>query len=73
MFVCEGAGSVDRVQVHRRIFAAAIDFDVELHPVALSQAGHAGPLDRADMDKGIGLAIFAFDEAEALHTNEIQR
>ena len=52
------------------MFAASVDFDVELQTVAFVQIDHAGAFDRADMDKGVGLAVIALDEAEAFHRVE---
>jgi hypothetical protein len=59
-----------RLQVHCRIFAAAVDFDVEFEPVAFIDRGQAGAFHRRDMDESIGLPIIAADEAEALHRIE---
>src|ERR671912_345981 len=59
-----------RSQVHRRIFAAAIDLDLELQSVALVQRGHPGALDGRDVDERIGLPVIALDEAEAFHRVE---
>src|SRR5262249_3803688 len=70
-FLIAGPGrSADRLQVHRGIFAAPIDLELEFEPVALVEVGHAGAFDRRDVDEGIGLAVIALHEAEALHRVE---
>src|SRR4030095_10696095 len=56
-----------RLEVHRRIFAAPVDLDLELEAVAFVQRRQAGALDGRDMDESVRLAIVAADEAEALH------
>src|SRR3546814_473861 len=61
---------LDGLQVHRRRLAAAVNFQLELQPVAFVEADHAGALDCRNVDKGIGLAVVAADEAEALHRVE---
>src|SRR3546814_9818918 len=63
------AGS-DRLEVHRRIFAATIDLEFEFEPVALVERRQTRTLDRRDMHEGIGLAVIALDEAEAFHRVE---
>jgi hypothetical protein len=57
-------------KVHRRIFAATIDFQFELKAITFVQIGHAGTFDSGDVHKRIGLAIVALNEAEALHRVE---
>ncbi len=57
-------------KVDRRVLPSSVDFELELELVALVELAEAGPLDRADMDERIGLAIVARDEAEALHRIE---
>lgn len=59
-----------RLKVHRRIFAAAIDFQFEVQAVAFVERAHASPFDRTDVDERIRLAIVALDEAKALHRVE---
>ena len=59
-----------RLKVHRRIFAAPVDLDVELEPVAFVDRRQAGALNRRDMDERIRLAVIAADEAETLHRIE---
>ncbi|MDR6144780.1 hypothetical protein QE363_000573 [Sphingomonas sp. SORGH_AS870] len=63
-------GSALVLQVHRRIFAATIDFDLELQTVAFVQRTHAGALDGRDVNERVGLAVVALNEAEALHCVE---
>src|SRR5690242_20932746 len=58
------------LQVHRGIFAATIDLDLERQAVAFVERRHAGALDRRDVDERIGLAVVALNEAEALHRVE---
>src|SRR5688572_3037355 len=62
--------AADRLQVHRRKFAAAVDLDLELQAVALVDGRKAGALHSRNMDEGVGLAIVAADEAEAFHRVE---
>ncbi len=59
-----------RLKVDRRIFAALIDLDIEIEPVAFVEVAHARTFDRADVHKRIGLAVIALDEAEAFHRVE---
>src|SRR5215212_12277845 len=59
-----------RLQVHRGIFAAAIDLELELEPVALVERRHARALDRRDVHERVRLAVIALDEAEAFHRVE---
>src|SRR5688572_24264751 len=61
---------LDRLQIHRRGLAATVDLELELDPVAFIEADHSGTLDRRDVDEGVGLAVVAADEAEALHRVE---
>src|SRR5688572_951564 len=61
---------LDRLQIHRRGLAATVDLELELDPVAFVEADHAGALDRRNVDEGVGLAVVAADEAEALHRVE---
>jgi len=49
-----------------RQFTPAIDFDLELEPVALVERRHSGTFDRRDMHERVGLAVIALNEAEAL-------
>ncbi|MDR6114031.1 hypothetical protein QE360_001000 [Sphingomonas sp. SORGH_AS789] len=63
-------GSALVLQVHRRILAATIDFDLELQTVALVQRTHAGALDGRNVNERVGLAVVALNEAEALHRVE---
>ena len=49
------------------MFASSVHFEIELVPLTFVQALQARPLDGADMDKCIRLAIVAYQEAEALH------
>src|SRR5690242_553461 len=58
------------LQVHRGIFAATIDLDLERQAVAFVERRHAGALDRRDVHERIGLAVVALNEAEALHRIE---
>jgi hypothetical protein len=58
------------LKVYGGIFAATIDLEFELEPVALIERRHAGTLYRRDVDKGIGLAIVALNEAKAFHRVE---
>src|SRR3546814_12126521 len=62
--------SSDLLDVHRCELAAVVDFDVESDAVAFFEAHHAGALDRADVDKGIGLSVVARDKAKALRRVE---
>src|ERR671932_592639 len=62
--------SADRLQVHCRIFAAAIDLELEFQTVTFVERRDSGALDGRDMHEGIGLAVVALDEAEALHRVE---
>src|SRR5688572_23823382 len=64
------AALLERSQVHRRGLAAPVDLELELETVALIEAGHAGPLDRRDVNERIRLAVVAADESEALHCIE---
>src|SRR4051812_3177922 len=57
---------LDRDQIDRRGLAAAVDLELELDPVALVEGHQAGPLDRGNVDEGVGLAVVAGDEAESL-------
>src|SRR5437868_6891298 len=59
-----------RLQVHRRIFAAAVDLELEVEAVALVERRDARALDGRNMDERVGLAVIALDEAEALHRVE---
>jgi hypothetical protein len=59
-----------RDQVYRSMFAATIDFDFKLEPVAFVEAGHASAFDSGDMHESIGLSVVALDEAEAFHRVE---
>jgi hypothetical protein len=61
---------LSRHQIDRRVLAPAIDLKVELKLVTLVQLAHARTLDRADVHKGIRLAIIARYKAEALHCVE---
>ena len=70
ILVAEAEALGDRGEVHRRIFAAPIDLELEFEPIALVEAGHPAALDSGDMDEGIGLAVIALNEAEALHRVE---
>jgi hypothetical protein len=62
--------SADRLKVHRGIFAAPIDFELELKSIAFIQRRDSRPLDCRNVDKGVGLAVVALDKAEALHRVE---
>jgi len=57
-------------KVHGGIFAAAVDLELEIEPVAFVERWHSGALDGRDMDEGVGLAVIALNEAEALHRVE---
>src|ERR1051325_4153332 len=57
---------LDRDQIDRCGLAAAVDLELELDPGAPPQGHQAGPLHRRNMDEGVGLAVVAGDEAEAL-------
>src|SRR5688572_21607224 len=59
--------ALDRRQVDGCVFAAAIDLDLELEPVAFVDRRQAGTLDRRDVHERIRLSVIAADEAEALH------
>ncbi len=59
-----------RLKVDGSIFAALIDLDIEIEPVALIEIAHARTLDSADVHECIRLAVIALDEAEALHRVE---
>src|SRR5215213_3588206 len=61
---------LDRLQIYRRGLAATVDLELELDPVALVEADHAGPFHGRNVDEGVGLAVVAADEAEALHRVE---
>lgn len=52
------------------MLASSVNFEVELITLAFIEALQSRPLYCADMDKGIGLAIIANKEAEALHRIE---
>ena len=52
------------------MLASSIDFEIELQPVAFVQLAQARTFDRADVHKGIGLAVITGDEAKALHRVE---
>jgi len=65
-----GSKLLGRNQIHSRIFAALVDFDIEFEPVAFVQATQACTFDRRNMDKCIGLAIIALDKAETFHRVE---
>ncbi len=54
-------------QIDGSIFAAAIHFQFELQAITLVEVGHACALDGRDVDKRVGLAVIALDEAEAFH------
>jgi hypothetical protein len=63
-------GSTDRLEIHGRIFAAPINFELERKPVALIKGRDSGAFDRRNVNECIGLAVIALDEAEALHCVE---
>ena len=52
------------------MFAATIDFEFEVQPIALIQCRHASTFDGTDVNESIGLAIIALDETKALHAVE---
>jgi hypothetical protein len=60
----------DRLQVHRGVFAPAINLEFELEPVALVKRRNARTLDSRNVDEGVGLAVVALDETKALHRIE---
>ena len=59
-----------RSQIDRSIFAATIDFDIELQTITFIEVGHACAFDGADVNEGVGLSVIALNEAEALHRVE---
>jgi hypothetical protein len=61
---------LERLKVHRRIFAAPVDLDVEFEPVAFVDCRQAGAFDRRDVNECIRLSVIATDEAETLHRIE---
>ncbi len=61
---------LDRNEVNGRIFAASVNLEIELEPVALVDACKARTFDSADVDEGIRLAVIARDKAKALHAVE---
>ncbi len=63
-------GLLHRRQIDRSKLAATIDFQLELEPVTFVERRHARALYGTDMYKGIGLAVIALNEAEALHRIE---
>ena len=65
-----GRSALQRHQVHGRILASSVDFDVELDPIAFVEAGHAGTLNRTDVHESIRLAIITGDEAKTFHPVE---
>jgi hypothetical protein len=60
----------DWLKIHRGIFAAAIDLELKLEPVAFVERRDARTLDRRNVNERVGLAIVALNEAEALHRIE---
>ncbi len=58
---------MDAREIDGGIFAAPIDFEFELKAIAFVQCRHSGAFDGADVHEGIGLAVIALNEAEALH------
>src|SRR3569623_2162463 len=64
------ASALNGHKVVRRVLSSSIDLVLELELVALAELAEARTLDRADMDEGIGFAIIARDETEALHRVE---
>src|SRR3569623_3112801 len=54
----------------RRELSSSIDLELELERVALVELAEARTLDRADMDEGIGFAVIARDETEAVQRVE---
>src|SRR5215203_3142260 len=62
--------SADRLEIHCRIFTAAVDLDLELESVAFIERGDARALHGGNVNKSVGLPIVTLDEAEALHRVE---
>lgn len=52
------------------MFAATINFDVELQTITFVEVRHASAFNRTDMDKRIRLTIVALNKAKALHRVE---
>src|SRR6185437_10318367 len=55
---------------HRSGLAAAIHLELELQPVAFVERRDPRPLDGRNVNEGVGLAVVALDETEALHRVE---
>jgi hypothetical protein len=62
--------SANRAQIDRRIFAAAIDFNVKFNLVAFAKIAKTGAFNRRDVNEHIGLSIITLNKAEALHRIE---
>jgi hypothetical protein len=57
-------------QIDGGIFAATVNFELEVQTIAFVQSAETGAFNGADVHKGIGLTIIALNEAKALHRVE---
>jgi len=62
--------ALDGHKVDRRVLTSSIDLKIEFVTLAFIERRQARTFNRADMHEGIGLAVIADQEAEALHRIE---